>query len=251
MNGPFGLGALTVYTDRLVEPGREAAGLLLLGLLACFAFIRMSTRLQRSPRVTWWPGSVKTSSGIHVHHLVFGIVILLVVGFLSFALDPASPWREILAILFGIGAALTLDEFALWLYLEDVYWSERGRLSVDAVVLAALFAALFLVALPFDVDDSAPFAVAVGLAILNVAVCSIVFLKGKFVLGLIGLFFPLVGDIAAIRLARPGSPWARWRYAGNERKAARASARERTWSARRTRWRDLVGGAPDGPANGG
>ena len=236
--------SLTVYTDQAVEPGREAAGLLLAGMLVCFASVRVSTRLQRSPKVTWWPGSVKTSGGVHVHHLVFGIVALLVVGFLSFALDPETPWREILAVLFGVGAGLTLDEFALWLYLEDVYWAERGRRSVDAVALAALFASLFLVALPLPVDTSVPVAAAVALALLNVAVCSIVFLKGKFVLGLIGLFFPLVADVAAIRLARPNSPWARWRYAGNQKKMDRARARELKWSKRRTRWSDFVAGAP-------
>ena len=64
--------------------------------------------------------------GLHIHHLVFGIVLMMVAGFLGFAIQPDSPWLEILAGLFGIGVGLTLDEFALWLYLEDVYWSEEG-----------------------------------------------------------------------------------------------------------------------------
>ena len=237
-------GALTVYTDAAVEPGREAAGLLLAAMLASFALVRLSTRLQRSPRVTWWPGSVETRSGVHVHHLVFGIVTLLVVGFLSFAIDPEAAGRNVLAILFGIGAGLTLDEFALWLYLKDVYWSEQGRLSVDAVVLAALAAGLFLVAQPLDIDHSAPFAVAAALWVANVVVCSIAFMKGKFVLGLVGLFFPVVADVAAIRLARPSSPWSRWFYGADGRKMARAHAREVRWSRRRTRWTNLIGGAP-------
>ena len=80
----------------------------------------------RSPKVPWWPGSIKTG-GIHVHHLVFGIVLLMLAGFLGFALQPESPWLEILAAAFGVGMGLTLDEFALWLHLEDVYWAEQGR----------------------------------------------------------------------------------------------------------------------------
>jgi hypothetical protein len=147
-------------------------------------------------------------------------------------------------VLFGIGAGLTLDEFALWLYLEDVYWTDQGRLSVDAVVVASLFAGLFLIALPLDPGDSVPTAVGFGLIALNVVICSIVFLKGKFVLGLIGLFVPLVADVAAIRLARPSSPWARWAYRHNERKLARAQQRELRWARRRIRWSDLVGGTP-------
>jgi len=241
--------ALTVYTDQAIEPGREAAGLLLAAMLLSFAFIRLSTRLQRSPRVTWWPGSVETKSGVHVHHLVFGIVTLLVVGFLSFAIDPEATGRNVLAILFGIGAGLTLDEFALWLYLKDVYWSEQGRLSVDAVVLAGLAAGLFLVAQPLDIDHSVPFAVAVALWVANVVVCSIVFLKGKLVLGLVGLFFPVVAGVAAIRLARPGSPWSRWLYGVDGPKLARARSREVRWARRRTRWTNLIGGAPS-PAEG-
>ena len=86
----------------------------------------------RSPKVPWWPGSVKTG-GVHIHHLVFGIVLLMLAGFLDFAFQPDSPWLEILAVAFGIGAGLTLDEFALWLHLEDVYWAEEGRRSVDAI----------------------------------------------------------------------------------------------------------------------
>ena len=146
-----------------------------------------------------------------------------------------------------MGAGLTLDEFALWLYLRDVYWSEQGRLSIDAIVLAALFAGLFLVAQPLDFDSSAPFALAAALLVVNVVVCAIAFLKGKFVLGLVGLFVPVAADIAAIRLARPNSPWARWFYAANGRKLSRSRVREERWSRRRTRWSNLVGGAPSSP----
>src|SRR5215211_8103367 len=161
--------------------GEEAAraGLILLGsFLLSFLFIRTSARLMRSPKVTWWPGSIETEGGLHVHHLVFGIVLMLLVGFVL-ALQPASPWAEIMAGAFGIGAGLTLDEYALWLHLEDVYWSEQGRRSVDAVVVAALIGGLLLMGfIPFSTDDgifTILATIAIGLGIAIVAV-----LKGKY-----------------------------------------------------------------------
>jgi hypothetical protein len=94
--------------------------------------------------VPWWPGSVTTKGGLHLHHLVWGIVLILVSGFLNFVLRPSSPGLEILAAAFGVGAGLTLDEFALWVHLEDVYWSTEGRASIDAVVVAALLGGLIV-----------------------------------------------------------------------------------------------------------
>ncbi|MFZ1919654.1 MAG: hypothetical protein WAU58_18930 [Terriglobales bacterium] len=86
--------------------------------------------------------------GRHVHHLVFGIVILLAVGYAWLAEIGVGAGASsllasrLLSILYGVGAALTLDEFALWLNLRDVYWSAEGRASIDAVVLfGALLAA--------------------------------------------------------------------------------------------------------------
>ena len=131
------LAELTLELDggSALDSEAQRAGLILLGsLLLSFGFIRFSTRMIRA-EVSWWPGNV-TPGGLHIHHLVFGIVLLLLAGFLQFAFQPESPWLEILAALFDIGAGLTLDEFALWLYLEDVYWAEEGRRSVDAVILA-------------------------------------------------------------------------------------------------------------------
>jgi hypothetical protein len=86
--------------------------------------------------------------GRHIHHLVWGILLLLAVGYAWLAeFGSGSTAQDIfinrlLAILYGVGAALTLDEFALWLNLEDVYWARQGRESLDAVVLfGALLAA--------------------------------------------------------------------------------------------------------------
>src|SRR6202034_3676868 len=86
--------------------------------------------------------------GRHIHHLVFGIIILLAVGYGWLADigtgedDTSLLLSRLMAILYGVGAALTLDEFALWLNLQDVYWSPQGRTSIDAVILfGALLAA--------------------------------------------------------------------------------------------------------------
>src|ERR1035441_8384434 len=84
----------------------------------------------------------------HIHHLVFGIIILLLVGYgwladIGNGSDSSSIFvSRLMSILYGVGAALTLDEFALWLNLRDVYWAREGRASIDAVILfGALLAA--------------------------------------------------------------------------------------------------------------
>ena len=70
---------------------------------------------------------------------------MMVAGTLGFLAFGHSPWTEICAFVFGVGAGLTIDEFALWVYLDDVYWAEEGRSSIDATVIAA--AAMVLVLL--------------------------------------------------------------------------------------------------------
>jgi hypothetical protein len=80
--------------------------------------------------------------GTHVHHLVWGILILLVVGF-CFLIEVGTGTKSssilasrLMSLLYGVGAALTLDEFSLWLNLEDsAYWKREGRVSLDAVLL--------------------------------------------------------------------------------------------------------------------
>ena len=229
----------------LPEGGGQLAGFLLLAaFLVSFGFIRMSTRLMRSPRVPWWPGSVKTG-GIHVHHLVFGIVLLMLAGFVEFALQPDSPWLEILAAAFGVGMGLTLDEFALWLHLEDVYWAEQGRQSVDAVILATLLGgALLLGFTPWDSHDASSVLAATATVIAVLAISTVAALKGKYTSAVVGVLVVLVGLVAAIRLAKPESPWARRRYAEGSGKLARATARSERSRKRYRRWQDRIGGAP-------
>ena len=80
-------------------------------------------------------------AGIHVHHYVWGIAVLLLVGYLWLIQVGTGMSRDshrlgrITALLYGAGAALTLDEFAMLLHLKDVYWERSGRISLDAVML--------------------------------------------------------------------------------------------------------------------
>lgn len=226
--------------------GEEAAraGLILLAaMLMSFLFIRTSARLMRSPKVPWWPGSVTTEGGLHVHHLVFGIVLMLLAGFVL-ALQPGSPWLELVAAAFGIGAGLTLDEYALWLHLEDVYWAEQGRRSVDAVVVAALIGGLVMMGfLPFATDSGAPAIVLSVLVALGLATVAV--LKGKVFLGVVSMLVPVVGLVAAVRLAKPDSAWARRRYADGSAKLARARARHERHRRRYRAFQDRIAGAPE------
>lgn len=243
------LGAFTfeINSGKALDTADQRAGLILLGsMLLSFGFIRFSTRMIRA-EVSWWPGNV-TPGGLHIHHLVFGIVFMMVAGFVAFAVEPSSPWFEAGAALFGVGMGLTLDEFALWLHLEDVYWSEEGRSSVDAVIFAAIIGGGYIVGFtPLDAGGSSTLAI-VSSVVLNLAFCAIVALKGKFSNAVIGMFIPPVAWVAAIRLARPESWWARRRYKPGSSKLAKAVARKSRHDRRARRFQDLIGGAPSLPS---
>lgn len=101
------LAQITVQlsAQQLAHQATRAGFVLLAAFLVSFALIRTSARLMRSPRVPWWPGSVKTAGGLHVHHLVFGIVLILLAGFVAIAVRLKSPWLELTAAGFGVGAA--------------------------------------------------------------------------------------------------------------------------------------------------
>jgi hypothetical protein len=241
-------------SQHFLDDRGQRAGFVLLGsFLAAFLFIRTSARLIRSPRVPWWPGSVTTKGGLHLHHLVWGIVLILASGFLNFVLRPSSPGLEILAALFGIGAGLTLDEFALWVHLEDVYWSNEGRASIDAVVVAALLGGLVVLGIaPFDLANrTSPISSLVAVTMIDLAFATLAILKGKPLLGLIGVFVPLASIVGALRLAAPTSPWARWRYPPDGHRMTRSQARFKRVRERRLRLLNAIGGAPSQPLDGG
>lgn len=222
---------------------------LFLALLVTFLATRFITRRIRAGSTAVGNWSI---GGVHVHHQVFGIVALLVAGCLEFAFRPTQPGSDVLAAIFGAGIALTLDEFALWLYLDDVYWSEQGRRSLDAVFIAIVVIGLLLVGVtPGGVtgaDLQTPLAIGVALGVALVLVfipCAIAAFKGKPVAAIVGIFVWVVAVVSAVRLAKPGSPWARWRYTPDSAKLARAERRFGAAYLSRWNWlRDLVGGTP-------
>jgi hypothetical protein len=239
------------WNNQIAAHDRQGIFLVLAGFVLSFGFIRMSTRLMRSPRVPWWPGSVVSDSGVHIHHLVFGIVTMMLAGTVGFALVGESPWTEVCAFAFGVGAGLTIDEFALWVYLEDVYWDEEGRSSIDATVIAAAVMGLILVgASPFSFDTNS-----VGETIVSIVSAAVVFGfvaicfgKQRLMHGIIGFFVLPIAVYGAWRLGKPGSPWAHRLY-GERRPDKQAKAELRFRPDRRTErykeaFRDIVGGKP-------
>ncbi len=241
------------FWDKLADQESQGLFLVLVGFILSFGFIRMSTRLMRSPKVPWWPGSIVSDSGVHLHHLVFGIVTMMVSGSLGFLAFGNSPYTEICALAFGIGAGLTIDEFALWVHLEDVYWAEEGRSSIDATVIAAAGMLLVLLGFsPFSIETGSVGAVAGTIlsAVIVFGLVAISFAKGRVLHGTVGFFFFPIALYAACRLAKPRSAWARRRY-GDRRpeKQERAEARfppDRRTERFKNAFRDIVGGKPEG-----
>jgi hypothetical protein len=163
--------------------------------------------------------------------MVPGIFLLLASGFIAVsAEDDSLPWYLwwLLPTAFGVGAALVLDEFALWLSLRDVYWTEEGRRSVDAVIIAAALIAMVALGAPFwgtvisGADPAGGFLIVAyhSLSVVSALVC---LAKGKWITGVIGFLLWPVGLVGALRLARPKSLWARRIY--EDDKLARARER--------------------------
>ncbi|WP_371529605.1 hypothetical protein OG302_29860 [Streptomyces sp. NBC_01283] len=236
----------------IVEPGKLPLLLALLSFVGSFLVTRTITRLIRAGR---GPFRNISSGDVHIHHVVPGIFLMLVGGFWAVAAGRHSLASMFAAVIFGIGAGLVLDEFALILYLDDVYWSEQGRKSVEVVMLTAALVVLVLTGFtPFGVNDLTPEERGnrAGLA-LNVAVnccfALVALAKGKLQTAVIGMVVPLVAMVGAIRLARPGSAWARRFYRKRHRARARSALRafhhDRRWAGPRRRFQDLIGGKPD------
>ena len=243
--------AVQAIGERSLGEGRAELLALLAGLLLTFLGVRLNTRLIRA-KVSWWFRDI-TSGETHVHHMVFGVVIMVATGLLTFGFVPHGLGLQVLAFFFGAGVALTLDEFALILHLEDVYWSERGRVSVDAVVVVVGASALTLVLGPPLVSGSttgsrASAASLAAIVAFDLACAIVAVAKGKLWTGFVGIWVPFVGLVGAVRLARPGSPWARFRYASRPAKLARAEqreARQREHVSRlRLRFYDAIAGKP-------
>jgi hypothetical protein len=250
------IALLASLPGHVLDPAKRPLFLLLIGFIVTFLVARLNTRVTRALGRSHLlgVGSVVTPGGLHIHHSVFGIIGMVVAGILEFAIQPGSPWLEIVAFVFGSGAALTLDEFALILHLEDVYWSGEGRKSIDAVILGLTFITLLLTGLlPRSISQVGDYITItrwVGFALILSGTVFVVacYLKGKLFVGTVGIFVPPVAFVGALRLAKPGSPWARRRYAGSPVKLERARRRDegfhQKWERRKHRLWDVIGGKP-------
>lgn len=243
--------------EALLGESRAAMAAFTLGLLVTFLGVRINTRLIRA-KVKWWFHDIESSGGLHVHHMVIGVVLMVVAGITLIAALPQGLYLQLAAFVFGAGVALTLDEFALILRLKDVYWSTEGRLSVDAVIVAVCAGMLLVLGVhPLGSLSTAGLTGVQGGVLIAITIvvdgcfAVICLVKGKLWTGFFGLFVPFVGTVGAIRLARPGSPWAHKRYAGKPKKLARAQRREdrtnATWRAWREAFFDLIAGKPHLP----
>jgi hypothetical protein len=218
-----------------------------LAILITFLITRTVTRLIRSGSGARAGLGNVSIAGNHVHHQVFGILIIIGTGIVLVSATPQGAALSAAAAVFGVGVGLTVDEFALWLHLRDVYWTTEGRKSVDAmfcvlVVTGALVGGASL--LSGHIGTAAWWSSVTVLAV-NLVLCVVCLLKGKVVTGVVGIVLGIVALVGAIRLAKPGSWWARRRYAGRPRRAARAEHRyDRHHLERWNRLRDLVAGAP-------
>jgi hypothetical protein len=222
-----------------------------LAILVTFLVTRMVTRTIRAGNGAGAGLGNIHLGGNHVHHQVFGILIIIGAGITLVSQTPRGAALDVTAAVFGVGVGLTVDEFALWLHLEDVYWADQGRKSVDAIFCVLVITGALIGGANFATGHiaghigTAAWWTSVAVIAVNLLLCLICLLKGKVMTGVIGLFVGVVALVGAIRLAKPGSWWAAHRYASRPRLAARAARRFDERHHDRWNWvRDLVAGAP-------
>lgn len=240
------------FYRNIVEPGKLPLLLSLASFVLTFLITRSIARLIRAGK---GPFRNVRSGGVHIHHVVPGVILTVIGGFGAVSTGRHGPEAAVFAIIFGMGAGLVLDEFALILHLDDVYWTEQGRQSVEVVVLTAALVMLTLAGFsPLGVNEvsgeerQSRGAVIATLAV-NFLFVLLALFKGKLRMALIGTLIPFVAIVGALRLARPGSLWAKHFYRNHPRVRARAGLRayhhDRRWAAARRKFQDLIGGAPD------
>ncbi|MFE8943516.1 hypothetical protein [Streptomyces sp. NPDC007856] len=240
------------WVRNIVEPGKLPLLLALAAFLLTFVVTRVITRLIRAGK---GPFKNVSAGGLHIHHAVPGVVLTIVGGFGAVASDRQGAGGAIAAVVFGMGVGLVLDEFALILHLDDVYWTEEGRKSVEVVVLTAALVGLLLAGFsPFGVNDLSQQELqdrggALSTIALNFLFALVALSKGKARIAVFGVIVPLVALLGAVRLARPGSPWARRFYGRRPRARAKAALRayrhDRRWARPRRAVQDWIGGRPD------
>ncbi|MFG3098921.1 hypothetical protein ACGFZL_00050 [Streptomyces sp. NPDC048182] len=240
------------WQRNILEPGKLPLLLALTAFVLTFVITRIVTRAIRAGKGPF--GNVE-AGGVHIHHVVPGIVLTLVGGFAAVAGGRHGWGSALAAVVFGVGAGLVLDEFALILHLDDVYWTEAGRKSVEVVVVTAALVGLVLVGFtPFGVDEVSQGelqdrAGVVSTVAVNFLFSLLALSKGKARLAIFGVIVPLVALVGAVRLARPGSPWARRFYGRRPRARARSRLRayhhDRRWAGPLRTAQDWIGGRPD------
>ncbi|QFX84357.1 hypothetical protein [Streptomyces sp. SYP-A7193] len=238
------------WQRNIVEPGKLPLLLALTAFVLTFVITRVVTRLIRAGKGPF--GNVK-AGGVHIHHVVPGVVLTVVGGFGAVAGGRHGFGSALAAVVFGMGAGLVLDEFALILHLDDVYWTEAGRKSVEVVVLTAALVGLVLAGFtPFGVDGMSQDELQDRTNVIATVAGNFLFsllalAKGKARLAIFGVIVPVIALVGAVRLARPGSLWARRCYARRPRAKARLRAyhHDRRWSGPRRTFQDWIGGRPN------
>jgi hypothetical protein len=237
----------------IIEPGKLPLLLALVSFVLTFLITRGITRLIRAGKGPF--RNVSGSGGLHIHHVVPGVILTIIGGFGAVAGGQHGFGSGLAAVLFGIGAGLVLDEFALVLHLADVYWTEAGRKSVEMVVLTASLVGLLLIGFsPLGVNDLSDDqeqnrATVIVNIVVNFGFALIALFKGRTRLAVFGVIVPVIALIGAVRLARPGSYWAKRFYRRRPRARAKSSLRayrhDRRWIGPRRAFQDWIGGAPD------
>ncbi|GED99522.1 hypothetical protein [Gordonia crocea] len=232
--------------DDLTAPGRLPLTLLFVAFLATFVLTRAITRLIRAGR---GPFRNNVRGGVHIHHSIPGIILTITGAIASVAAHGAAPMAAISAVMIGVGSSLVLDEFALLLHLQDVYWSREGQLSVQVVMLTSAVLGLLAVGIDPLADTSSAdlghlgFLAGLPVHLLALLVCVA---KGKYSTAVFGAFLPPIAWIGAFRLARPDSRWAHKRYSPEQRRRARdrADGLDARWGRLGLELGDLVAGRP-------
>jgi hypothetical protein len=239
----FVYGVARWFAHDIVDRGRLPLLCCLVAFILTFFVTRTSVRVIHHRAETgrptrWWQPRNVHIGGVHIHHVTFGVVLVMLSGLtlVTLSINGREPEFTLTATFFGIGCALVLDEYALILHLSDVYWEEDGRTSVDAVFAAVAVAGLlttglhplmFFLPIWHGAESVALRAGVGGALVLTLPLAVVVVLKGKVWTGLLGMFIVVLLVIGAIRLSRPHAPWARWRYTAQPDKMRRALQRER------------------------
>jgi hypothetical protein len=143
---------LSVYNARLAEPRRERQFLAAVGFFTAILVVRGITL---AIHYNIGPFHDVSVGGRHIHHLVWGILLLLLSGYgwlleVGTGTTGSRQWvGRLMSMMYGVAAALTLDEFALWLNLKDVYWEREGRESFEAMAFFGGLLAIGLLGHPF------------------------------------------------------------------------------------------------------